>query len=87
MLIVKSSERVRLNGEDNPYKVRTELQRKLIEWTRQYPDLEFDNQENIRIELFRERSGHCTLQLHLCFEDTEANRRYLNFLGIDYARV
>jgi len=86
MLIVKSSERIQLKGEDSPYKVKMELQRKLIEWARQYPDLKFDNRENIRIESFRDKSGHCTLQLHLCLEDTEANRRYLNSLGIDYAR-
>jgi len=87
MLIIKSSKRVQLNGKDNPYKTRMELQSQLMDWVNQYPDLKIDNHENIRIDLLREKSGHCTLQMHLCVEDIEANRRYLNAKGIDYMAV
>lgn len=87
MFIVKSSERVQLRGKDNLYKTKIELQRQLMDWVSQYPDLKIDNHENIRLDLLREKSGHCTLQLHLCVEDIEANRRYLNAKGIDYIAV
>jgi hypothetical protein len=55
-----------------------------MDWVSQYPDLKIDNHENIRIDLLCEKSGHCALQMHLCVEDIEANRRYLNAKGIDY---
>ena len=87
MFIVKSSERVQLRGKDNLYKTKMELQRQLMDWVSQYPDLKIDNHKNIRLDLLREKSGHCTLQLHLCVEDIEANRRYLNAKGIDYIAV
>lgn len=84
MLIIKSSERVQLEGKDNLHKTRMELQNQLMDWVCQYSDLKIDNHENIRLDLLRGKSGCCTLQLHLCVEDTEANRLYLNSKGINY---
>ena len=84
MLMIKSSEHVQLKGKDNPHKTRMELQNQLMDWASQYPDLKIDNHENIRLDLLRGKSGRCTLQLHLCVEDTEANRCYLSSKGVNY---